>query len=127
MSKDVTLTEMKAEAPAMKAEPQGRFLDVPLGGMRCAACAARIEKVLGRLPGVTASVNLAAERAQLSLSDPATTPAQVIEAITAAGFTVPPQTVDLAIEGMSCAACAARIEKVLNREPGITAEVSFAS
>ena len=127
MSKDVTLTEMKAEAPAMKTEPQGRFLDVPLGGMRCAACAARIEKVLGRLPGVTASVNLAAERAQLSLSDPATTPAQVIEAITAAGFTVPPQTVDLAIEGMSCAACAARIEKVLNREPGITAEVSFAS
>ena len=85
MSKDVTLTEMKAEAPAMKAEPQGRFLDVPLGGMRCAACAARIEKVLGRLPGVTASVNLAAERAQLSLSDPTTTPAQVIEAITAAG------------------------------------------
>ena len=34
-------------------------LDLPIGGMTCAACAARIEKVLNRLPGVQASVNLA--------------------------------------------------------------------
>ena len=34
---------------------------------------------------------------------------------------------DLAIEGMTCAACAARIEKSLNRVPGVTATVSFAT
>ena len=38
-----------------------------------------------------------------------------------------PQRVDLALEGMTCAACAARIEKVLNRVPGAQAAVNFAS
>ena len=35
--------------------------------------------------------------------------------------------VDLALEGMTCAACAARIEKVLNRVPGAQAAVNFAT
>ncbi|MFN2624343.1 MAG: cation transporter, partial [Chthoniobacterales bacterium] len=34
---------------------------------------------------------------------------------------------DLAIEGMTCAACAARVEKVLNRIPGVSANVNFAT
>src|SRR4051794_4521503 len=37
------------------------------------------------------------------------------------------QTVDLALEGMTCGACAARIEKVLNRLPGVSANVNFAA
>ena len=40
---------------------------------------------------------------------------------------VPQESVDLAIEGMTCAACAARIEKVLNRLPGVEANVNFAT
>jgi Cu+-exporting ATPase len=40
---------------------------------------------------------------------------------------MPQESVDLAIEGMTCAACAARIEKVLNRLPGVEANVSFAT
>ncbi len=39
----------------------------------------------------------------------------------------PKSTVDLALEGMTCAACAARIEKVLNRVPGASASVNFAA
>ena len=35
--------------------------------------------------------------------------------------------VELSLEGMTCAACAARIEKVLNRVPGVAATVNFAS
>jgi Cu+-exporting ATPase len=42
------------------------------------------------------------------------------------GAAEPPASVDLALEGMTCAACAARIEKVLNRLPGVTARVNFA-
>ncbi|TSA17462.1 MAG: heavy-metal-associated domain-containing protein, partial [Betaproteobacteria bacterium] len=38
-------------------------LDLPLAGMTCAACAARIEKSLNKLPGVAANVNFAAESA----------------------------------------------------------------
>jgi len=39
----------------------------------------------------------------------------------------PPAQVDLAIEGMTCAACASRIEKVLNRLPHVEATVNFAT
>jgi Cu+-exporting ATPase len=45
-----------------------------------------------------------------------------------AGATIPARTeVDLAIEGMTCAACASRIEKVLNRLPQVEASVNFAT
>ncbi len=104
-----------------------RQFDLPIGGMTCAACATRIEKVLNRLPGVEASVNLAAERAQVRLAGDETGPAAVVAAIERAGFTVPPQTVELAVGGMTCAACAARIEKVLRRLDGVEASVNLAA
>ncbi|THF64467.1 copper-translocating P-type ATPase [Pseudothauera rhizosphaerae] len=94
--------------------------------MTCAACATRIEKVLNRLPGVQAGVNLAAERAQVTLSGE-TAPEAVVEAIRKAGFDVPRADLELSISGMTCAACAARLEKVLNRLPGVEAAVNFAN
>ncbi|MDX9707400.1 MAG: heavy metal translocating P-type ATPase [Azospira sp.] len=102
-------------------------IDLPIGGMTCAACATRIEKVLNRLPGVEASVNLAAERAQVQIAGDETTPAALVAAIEKAGFTVPQQTLDLAVSGMSCAACATRIEKVLRRIDGVEASVNLAA
>ncbi|WP_255989241.1 heavy metal translocating P-type ATPase [Chitinolyticbacter albus] len=101
-------------------------LTLPIAGMTCAACATRIEKVLNRQPGVTATVNFATESAQVELSDAATVDTAVAT-IRKAGYDVPESTLTLALEGMSCAACATRIEKVLNRLPGITASVNFAS
>jgi len=95
--------------------------------MTCAACAARIEKVLNRLPGVEASVNLASERARIALSSTETSPEQLVASIEKAGFGVPQQSVELAIEGMTCAACSARIEKVLKRLPGVEAAVNLAA
>ncbi|GHU05934.1 copper-transporting ATPase [Betaproteobacteria bacterium] len=102
-------------------------LDLPVSGMTCAACAMRIEKVLNRLPGVTASVNLASERASVELASAETSARQVVAAIEKAGFEVPSQTLELGIEGMTCAACAARLEKVLNRIEGVEAAVNLAS
>ena len=104
-----------------------RYLDLPLAGMTCAACAARIEKVLNRLPGVAASVNLASERARIELAAGQTTPQQIVDSIEKAGFKVPQQTLELALEGMSCAACSTRIEKVLGRLPGVDAAVNLAA
>ena len=43
-------------------------LDLPITGMTCASCVARVEKKLGKLPGVTAVVNLATEKARVELS-----------------------------------------------------------
>ncbi|GBG00869.1 copper-translocating P-type ATPase [Azospira sp. I13] len=113
--------------PATASVPAASRLDLPIAGMTCAACSARIEKVLNRLPGVEASVNLAAERASVALSGGETTPQRVVEAIEKAGFSVPPATVELELTGMTCAACAARIEKVLNRLPGVEGAVNLAA
>jgi len=100
-------------------------LDLPIEGMTCAACATRIENVLNRQPGVSATVNFANETAHVessSLSADA-----IVQAIRDTGYDVPDRTVELALEGMTCAACATRIEKVLNGVPGVAATVNFAS
>ena len=102
-------------------------VQLPIHGMTCAACAARIEKVLNRLPGVQAQVNFATETAALTFSNNASSVLDGIAAIRNAGLEVPRQTLQLAIEGMTCAACASRIEKVLNRLPQVSANVNFAS
>ncbi len=104
-------------------------IGLPVRGMTCAACATRIEKVLGKQPGIAgASVSLATERAEVRFDPKATTPSAIAEAIEKAGFTVPHEVVDLAISGMTCAACAARIEKVLGKQPGVvSAVVNFAT
>jgi Cu+-exporting ATPase len=102
-------------------------LDLPVGGMTCAACAARIEKILNRLPGVAARLNLATERASVDVDTGQTSALQIVGAIEKAGFTVPKQVVELSIEGMTCVACSTRIEKVLNRLPGVEAAVNLAA
>ena len=89
-------------------------LDLPLAGMTCAACAARIEKSLNKMPGVTAAVNLAAESALVTIEPDTTTAAGVIETIRKTGYEVPQRLAELTLYGMTCAACALRIEKVLN-------------
>ncbi len=102
-------------------------LDLPIEGMHCAACATRIEKQLNALAGVTASVNLASERAHIEFDSAQTNADTLINTIATAGFSVPRQSVSLAISGMSCAACAARVETALNKLPGVKANVNLAS
>ncbi|HEX8989323.1 MAG TPA: heavy metal translocating P-type ATPase [Rhodocyclaceae bacterium] len=102
-------------------------LDIPIAGMTCAACAARVEKQLNKLPGVEAAVNFAAERAAIHYDVASTTAAQLVEAIRKTGFDVPPRTLELSIGGMTCASCAARIEKQLNKLPGVEAAVNLAA
>jgi Cu+-exporting ATPase len=101
-------------------------VDLPIEGMTCAACAARIEKTLNRLPGVRAAVNFAAERARVEYDAAQVRPEQLVATIERTGFAVPPAALDLAISGMTCAACAGRIEKLLKALPGVTAVVNFA-
>ncbi len=105
----------------------GGTVDLPIAGMTCAACANRIEKALNRLPGVTASVSFATERAHVEITPGQTGAADLVAAVRKAGYDVPEASVELAISGMTCAACAGRIEKALSRLPGITATVNFAT
>ncbi len=92
-------------------------LSVGIEGMTCASCAARVEKVLRQLPGVTdATVNLATETATVSGD---TDMASVQRAIEKAGFSVPAESCTLDISGMTCASCSARVEKALGKVPGV--------
>ena len=106
-----------------------RELRLPIQGMTCATCSTRIEKVVGRLPGVgEAKVNLASEQAAVSYDEAQASSTQIVDAITKAGYTVPTTSVRLSITGMTCATCAQRVEKVLRSQPGVvSAQVNLAS
>ena len=67
--------------------------DFSVSGMTCAACAARLEKVLNRLPGVEASVNFAAETARVRYAPGAVETAAIVAAVARAGFSATPVTV----------------------------------
>ena len=102
-------------------------IELPIAGMTCAACSTRLEKNLNRLEGVTANVNLTTEVAQVEFDPALVQPAALLEQVKKTGFSVPDQTLDLAISGMTCAACSTRLEKVLNRLPGVEARVNLAA
>src|ERR1700712_3807608 len=63
-----------------------RSIELSIGGMTCASCAARIEKKLNKLHGVSSSVNYATEKAKISYPD-AVEPAQLIATVEATGYT----------------------------------------
>ncbi|MCT8139914.1 copper-translocating P-type ATPase [Anaerobacillus sp. CMMVII] len=90
-----------------------------IGGMTCAACSSRIERVLNKQESVTATVNLAMEKAAISFDPAQTSIKEIEEKIEKLGFEVQKSKVDLDIKGMTCAACSARIEKVVNKLEGV--------
>ena len=75
-----------AGAPPAAPQPQERTIDLALEGMTCAACSARIERVLNRMPGVTATVNLAAEKARVRYAPGAVTADALLAAVRKAGY-----------------------------------------
>jgi Cu+-exporting ATPase len=102
-------------------------LTLPVHGMSCASCVAHVEKALAAVPGVSAvSVNLATESA--TVQGASLDVAQLRHAVDEAGYEVPADTLQLAIEGMTCASCVARVEKALAEVPGVLrASVNLAS
>ena len=112
---------------ALPSSPLRQVLDLPIAGMTCAACSTRLEKNLNKLEGVAAQVNLAAERARVEFDPASASASAIVEQVRKTGFSVPAQTLDLAIAGMTCAACSARLERVLNQVPGVEARVNLAT
>ena len=122
----------QAVAKQLPLRPPGqaapRVLDLEVEGMTCAACVARLERVLGNASGVLeAHVNLALARAAVSLDEPAPDAAQIAEVVARAGFSVTTDQTTYPVEGMTSAACAARVQKAIRSEPGVVdAEVNLA-
>ncbi len=100
---------------------------IDVDGMTCASCVAHVERALKAVPGVTtASVNLATERAEVT--GVALDRAALVKAVEDAGYDVPAKPIDLAIEGMTCASCVARVERALASVPGVaSATVNLAT
>ena len=97
-----------------------RIVTLPVEGMSCASCTGRVERALAAVPGVAgAAVNLATRRAEVRLEGPVAR-ADLVAAVEAAGYAVPPAQVELAVEGMTCASCTGRVERALNAVPGVT-------
>jgi Cu+-exporting ATPase len=93
-------------------------------GMTCASCSARIEKVLAAQDGIQAvSVNLAAETMEVEWDDSILSLEDIAGRVAGLGFEleIPSSdvTLDLALTGMTCASCSARIEKVVGGLDGI--------
>ncbi|WP_281256513.1 heavy metal translocating P-type ATPase [Cohnella massiliensis] len=97
-------------------------------GMTCAACANRIEKGLSKMDGVTsANVNFALEKASIIYNPKKVNVDHMEQTIRKLGYDTAKEIVDFQLEGMTCAACANRIEKGLSKMPGVTnATVNFA-
>jgi len=95
-------------------------IELPVQGMSCASCVARIEKGLAAVPGVhEARVSLATERATLTLDPERVGVEAIAKTIRDLGYDVPLQTLTLSIRGMSCASCVVRVETGLHAVPGV--------
>jgi Cu+-exporting ATPase len=65
-------------------------VELAITGMTCASCASRIERKLNRLDGVSATVNLATEKASVTVADPAVRREDLVAAVEAAGYGAAP-------------------------------------
>ena len=92
--------------------------DLPIAGMTCASCAGRVERALSKVVGASAvSVNLATEQARVQA--PSDSLPALMDAVQRAGYSVPQQTLELSIDGMTCASCVGRVERALAKVPGV--------
>jgi len=85
-------------APQVPVDSSQETVELALGGMTCAACAARIEKQLNKLPGVEAAVNFAAERAHVRYAPGDVDVGRLIATVVKTGFTADVSTADTRAE-----------------------------
>ena len=95
-------------------------ITMPVKGMTCAACSARVEKGVGKLEGVAdVAVNLATDSMQVQFDSTAIDIGDIAHAVADMGYepVLPASSAKtdtalrFAVSGMHCAACSARIEK----------------
>ncbi|MCU0816767.1 MAG: heavy metal translocating P-type ATPase [Cypionkella sp.] len=105
-------------------KPTQQRLDLPLSGLSCAACVGRAERALAAVPGVTeVAVNLGTQAAEVRYTAPADL-AALIAAVAAAGYPARMAEISLAVEGMTCAACTGRVERLLKAQAGVQSAVA---
>lgn len=95
-------------------------------GMTCAVCAGRVEKAVNKLEGIKlASVNLATETLNVEFDGDKVTSKEIEEAVVKAGYGVEKniKTHEYKVEGMSCASCSGKVERIVSKLSGIESAV----
>jgi Cu+-exporting ATPase len=122
--KETSLNPDKALEPKIDPSLVLSRIDLPIRGMKCAACASTIEKGLSSLEGVdNANVNLATNKATIFYHSRFLNPDDFIDSVKKSGYDVATASVEIPIQGMQCASCVQSIEKTLLRTKGITKAV----
>ncbi len=101
-------------------------------GMTCASCVGRVERLIRHVAGVaSAEVNLATATASVALDgsrERAAVLDDVAGAVAKGGYAVPGRSIVLGVEGMTCASCVGRVERVVAKLPGVrSASVNLAT
>jgi|YelNatPaOPRAMG01_1025707.scaffolds.fasta_scaffold26300_2 Cu+-exporting ATPase len=104
----------------MGKEIKYKKIELPIRGMTCASCVARLEKGLSKLNGIMeAKVNLATEKASIIFHPAQIQLIDLVKAIKDLGYEVPIEKISLPIRGMSCASCVSRVERALRKLDGV--------
>ena len=104
-------------------------VSIPIRGMTCAACVMHVERALQETPGVvTATVNLATEKAAVSLEAGPVPLEALRHSVEDAGYSIDIADTSLNVGGMTCTACVSHVEHALQAVPGIlSASVNLAT
>src|SRR5215203_3090344 len=95
-------------------------ISIPVVGMTCASCVRRVERTLCEKDGVAeASVNFAAEKASVTYDPTTTNPDDLIGALRDAGYGADVRETTFSVTGMTCASCVGRVERALEKVPGV--------
>lgn len=93
-------------------------------GMTCAACAASVKRAVAKVPGVEQSeVNIATEKLTVRYDENKASFDDLKKAVEAAGYGLEDKQLkqaELAVEGMTCAACSAAVERAVKKLQGVS-------
>jgi Cu+-exporting ATPase len=118
------------EKPLPSPEKEGsKKVEIPITGMSCASCVAKIEKGLSKMSGIVeAKVNFATEKATISFDPSQVHMGDFVSTIKDLGYEAGVDKMTLPIHGMSCASCVKKVETALNSLEGVVkASVNFAT
>lgn len=95
-------------------------LSIPIYGMNCAGCAGRLQTALNEITAITAEVNFALEKAQISFKekqDHSDTLQQIINLLETKNYQTDLQTLSFDVLGWNCTSCAKKTVNTLNKHP----------
>ncbi|MDI6809025.1 MAG: heavy metal translocating P-type ATPase [Candidatus Eisenbacteria bacterium] len=111
---------LKRKENAVAMPGKVRKVDLPVRGMHCAACIARVEGAIRKLAGVfEVSANLLRENVTVSFEESKASIAEIGKAVERAGYELGSEKIAIPVKGMHCASCVERLEKSLRKKDGV--------